>query len=96
MDKKQKAIADLRVLLEGQREYTEAKLRQFDGFFDKEIGQDNFEGAAQSKDMQARLERMLEIIDAALADMSKENIERYLKESNAFADHCEEVVDNMP
>ena len=95
MDKKQKAWAELRALLEGQREYTEAKLRQFDGFFDKNISEDNFDGAAEAKDMQGRLERLLDTINAALANMSKENIERYLKESNGFATHCEKKLHSM-
>jgi hypothetical protein len=95
-EKKQKAMAELRVILETQRRFTEAKLRQFDGFFDHDIGSNNFENAAQSKDMQGRLEHMLELINAALADMSKENVERYLKESNAFASHCEGLVAEMP
>jgi hypothetical protein len=91
MDKKEKAMAELRTLLEQQREYTEDKLRQFDEFFDSYISEDNFENAAEAKRMQDRLQHMLKTICDALNDMSEKNVEQYLKEANDFATYCENM-----
>lgn len=92
MDKKEKARQEILTIIQKTLEDTHGYIVQFENFFDDYVAKNDFAQAAEAKMTLGKLIEFRDRMQEAVDDPSDKHIERFIKDSDAYAKFCESMI----